>query len=342
MELLFRPIERFFEGGREKQIALDRNGANLRRVLKNVVFIAISAVLGTAFLSYFVGVQALVRWASRSPFEHPAPFLVMAVTTGLVYFDFGFFREQMCTVICPYARLQSVLLDKRSLIVGYDSKRGEPRGKGKPRPGDGDCIDCRACVVACPTGIDIRQGLQLECIACAQCIDACDSIMGKVKKPPGLIRYGSQRGFETGEKVGWLRPRTLAYPALLALLLSALFALGSRRADVDFTVLRGLGAPFTVQGNEVISQIRIKIDNHATIEHDYAISLLDADGARLVSPENPLRVKSHEHRTTSVFVMSPKSAFTRGERRVGVHFKDSHGIEKNVPFRLLGPSEQSP
>src|SRR5690242_3744534 len=130
----------------------------------------------------------------------------------------------MCTVACPYARLQSVLLDRSSLVVGYDRLRGEPRGKGKPQPGRGDCIDCNACVVACPTGIDIRDGLQLECIACAQCADACDGIMTKIKKPLGLIRYGSQIALETHEKSRILRPRVVVYPVLLAVLLGALVA----------------------------------------------------------------------------------------------------------------------
>src|SRR5690606_9851180 len=134
-----------------------------------------------------------------------------------VLFDFGYFREQMCTVACPYARLQSVLLDKSSLVVGYDFKRGEPRGNG--RHTGGDCIDCKACVVTCPTGIDIRDGLQLECVACTQCIDACDSVMTKLHKPTGLIRYGSQTWFETHTPSRLLRPRVLAYPVLLVALI---------------------------------------------------------------------------------------------------------------------------
>src|SRR5690606_26570541 len=145
----------------------------------------------------------------QSPFEHPTPFLVMAGTAGLVFFDFAYFREQMCTVACPYARIQSVLLDEDSLVIGYDARRGEPRSRGKARPGvqAGDCIDCNACVVACPTGIDIRKGLQLECIACGQCVDACNSIMARIHKPLGLIRYGSQRTLERGAPRRILRDR---------------------------------------------------------------------------------------------------------------------------------------
>ena len=192
MEFLFRPIERLFEGKRENQIRLDREGLGARRIAKNLVFLLVAFLLANVFLSYFVGARTLLGWMKLSPLENWSPFVIVGVTTALVFFDFAYFREQMCTVVCPYARIQSVLLDKSSLIVGYDRPRGEPRAKGKPLAGRGDCIDCNACVVACPTGIDIRDGLQLECIACAQCADACDTIMLKVKKPVGLIRYGSQ------------------------------------------------------------------------------------------------------------------------------------------------------
>ncbi|HET9954414.1 MAG TPA: cytochrome c oxidase accessory protein CcoG [Polyangiaceae bacterium] len=338
MEFLFRPIERWFEGSREAQLRLDKRGLSARRVAKNVVFLGLSALLGNAFLAYFVGTDALTHWISRSPVEHPSAFLVMAATTGLVFLDFAYFREQLCTVACPYARLQSVLLDKRSLIIGYDSKRGEPRGKGKPKPGDGDCIDCNACVVTCPTGIDIREGLQLECIACGQCADACDSIMNKIKKPQGLIRYGSQLGFATGKQHSLLRPRVVAYPALLSVLLIAMVTLGSQRSDVQLTVLRGLGAPFTQQGGEVISQIRVKIENRSSEAQDFQIDLQKADGAKLIAPENPLHVKSREQRTTSLFVVSPKANFHKGERSVVVHVKGA-SLERSVPFRLLGPTD---
>jgi cytochrome c oxidase accessory protein FixG len=212
LEFLFRPIERWLEGTRGQQQKLDREGANARRVVKYAIYAVLSMLLGNLFLSYFVGVEQLSHWLSHSPFEHPAPFLVMFVTAGLVFFDFTYFREQMCTIICPYARLQSVLLDKSSLIVGYDAERGEPRGSRK-KEGTGDCIDCKACVIACPTGIDIRDGLQLECVACAQCVDACDGVMTKIKKPLGLIRYASQSELRKEPRKAELRPRLLIYPA---------------------------------------------------------------------------------------------------------------------------------
>jgi cytochrome c oxidase accessory protein FixG len=262
------------------------------------------------------------------------------VTTALVFFDFAYFREQMCTVICPYARLQSVLLDRGSLIVGYDARRGEPRSRGKARPGSGDCIDCSACVTACPTGIDIRQGLQLECVACAQCIDACDSIMDKIKKPRGLIRYGAQATLEQGIPRRILRPRLVAYGLLFTILLIALVAFGGREARADVTVLRGIGAPFQMDAGLISNQIRIKVRNRTGQSQSYGIELLDGASAKLVAPENPLSVAASAQRQTSVFVLSTPDLFVNGQRHVRFRVSDGHGQESIQSYELLGPKER--
>ena len=336
MEFLFRPIERLFEGKREQQIQIDQRGTSLRRVAKNGVFLLLSAALGNLFLSYFVGVHTLATWVSEPPARHMAGFLVMAVTTGLVFFDFAYFREQMCTIICPYARLQSVLLDRRSLIIGYDGARGEPRSKGKPRPGHGDCIDCQACVVACPTGIDIRNGLQLDCIACGQCIDACDTIMGKIAKPVGLIRYASQDSLESGKPNRFLRPRVAIYSALLLLLFGTL-AFAGRKPKADVTILRGIGAPFSENAGSAVNQIRIKVQNRAETAREYRLELVAPAGARLIAPENPLRVPGGEQASTSVFVSLPNSAFQAGRREARFRISDGQGYVNEVAYQLLGP-----
>ncbi len=338
MELLFRPIEQWIEGGRSGQLKLDKQGGGTRRALKFVIFGVLSVLVANVFLAYFVGVQRLGHWMTQGPMEHPTGFLVMAVTAGLVFIDFGYFREQMCTVACPYARFQSVMLDKDSLIVGYDEKRGEPRGKkGKTT---GDCVDCGACVVTCPTGIDIRNGLQLECIACAQCVDACDTVMEKLNRPKGLIRYASERTLAGGAKK-LLRPRAFAYPLVMTLLVGLLVFTGGRTSEADVTVLRGLSAPFVVDQAGVRNQIRIKVQNRGNDARSYTIQLLDADGATLVAPENPLDVKSGERRETTVFVVAPQSLFHDGKRNVEFKVSDGKGFERTLPYKLLGPGGES-
>jgi cytochrome c oxidase accessory protein FixG len=337
MELVYRPIERLIEGDRTRQLAIDRRGVSPRRVAKWLVFAFLSVLVANVFLAYFVGTDELWRWVSRSPFDHPTPFLVMAATAGLMYLDFAYFREQMCTTVCPYARLQSVLLDSHSLIIGYDAKRGEPRGKGKSKPGQGDCIDCNACVVACPSGIDIRDGLQLECIACAQCVDACDFVMSRVHKPAGLIRYGSQACLERQEKPKSFRPRVVAYPVLALLLVGALVVVGARRPSAEITVLRGLGAPFVAQSDGIVNQVRVKIENRSQEPRQYRILLEGAPGARLIAPENPLPVAPGSHRTTSLFVVAPPELFEKGTRAIGVRVRDGRDVDLAVPYKLLGP-----
>jgi cytochrome c oxidase accessory protein FixG len=336
MEFVFRPIERWLEGSRGQQLKLDRDGANGRRVIKLFIYAILSVFVGNVFLAYFVGTDRLARWVTQSPFEHPVPFLIVAATSGLVFFDFAYFREQMCTIICPYARLQSVLLDKSSLIVGYDARRGEPRGKGKSA--GGDCIDCKACVVACPTGIDIREGLQLECIACTQCIDACDSVMRKIDKPPGLIRYATEGFFKTGEKSRLFRPRVLVYPIMLCVLVGALIVVGqARTGGAEITVLRGIGAPFVEQGQQIRNQLRIKIRNRFEDERAFALRIEGADGSQIITPENPVRVAAGDQVTAGAFVLSPRTLFDDGVRKIHVVVDDGQGFSKSLEYKLLGP-----
>ncbi len=341
MEFVFRPIERLFEGGRADQIKLDKQGLSLRRALKYPVFLVLSILVANVFLAYFVGVERLWQWMQESPAEHPVGFLVMGVTAALVMFDFAYFREQMCTVVCPYARLQSVLLDDRSLIVGYDKQRGEPRSKGKAQPGAnaGDCIDCNACVVTCPTGIDIREGLQLECITCTQCIDACNSIMHKIGKPPGLIRYSSQTSLETGARTRIARPRAFIYPVLIGVFASALVFFLMRGQSADVTLLRGIGAPYVVQGDGIRNQLRVKIANRSPATHRYQLELVGATDIKLIAPENPLSVAAGTHETTTIFLVVPKASFVRGKRPLKLRVSDGAEFSTELDYQLLGPQE---
>jgi cytochrome c oxidase accessory protein FixG len=209
----------------------------------------------------------------------------------------------------------------------------------KERPADaGDCIDCGACVLTCPTGIDIRNGLQMECIHCTQCMDACDAIMTQVDKPKGLIRYAS-RDTLAGLPKHLLRPRVVLYPAAFVLFFGGfLLALGTKAA-ADVTILRSGSTPFTVEADgSVANQVRVKIANRSRTDHRYTITILGADSGRVIAPENPLPVDAGTQQTTSIFVILPRSAFANGERNVTVRISDGDEFTGDFPFNLLGPS----
>ena len=340
MEFLFRPIERWVEGGRSGSLGLDKANRHFhpRRLLKYVIYAVLSVFLAHTFLAYFVGTEALSEWMRRSPAEHPTSFLIMAGTALAIFGDFAYFREQTCLVACPYGRMQSVLLDRQSLIVAYDPTRGEPRMKGKVRPpGAGDCIDCGACVQTCPTGIDIRHGLQMECIHCTQCADACDDIMERVGKPKGLIRYSSRELLE-GHKRHLIRPRTVLYPLAFAGFLGAFtYALATRDA-ADVTVLGGQGEPFTQQADgRIANQVRVKITNRTDADHDYRIEVVGASEGSVIVPQNPLHVATGQSAVTPLFVLLPRSAFHDGEHHVTVRVSDGAGFSTDTPYRLVGP-----
>jgi cytochrome c oxidase accessory protein FixG len=345
MEFLFRPIERFFEGGRSGSLELDRGKHHgqlkIRRIAKYAVYGLLSLILAHTFLAYFVGVEQLAVWVRRSPVQHPTSFGIMALTTAAIMLDFTWFREQTCLVACPYGRWQSALLDRQSLVVAYDFNRGEPRAKGRAQQsGTGDCIDCGACVQTCPTGIDIRDGLQMECIHCTQCADACDDIMLKVGRPTGLVRYTSREALETKNNAGHkLRVRTVLYPvALCATFGGFLFALLTR-VPADITVLRGLGVPYAVEADgRVANQLRIKITNRSAGAQRYTIAIDSIDGGVMIAPWNPLPVAPGETEMADVFVMLPGTAFARGEHRVAIRITDGGVVHEQVAYRLVGPA----
>ncbi len=341
MEFLFRPIERFIEGGRSGSMAIDKSGShvNPRRLLKYAVYFVVALVLAHTFLAYFVGADQLKVWVTRSPVEHPSSFAIMAVTTILVFLDFAYFREQTCTIACPYGRWQSVLLDKSSLIVAYDYGRGEPRMKGtKSRAANlGDCIDCGACVATCPTGIDIRDGLQMECIHCTQCSDACDAIMESVGKPKGLIRYTSREILAGGSR-HLLRPRTVIYPVALAFVMGTLVYQIDTKPKADITLLRSLGVPFTEESDgRVSNQVRLRIANRSESDRSYQLSVVGAEEGQVVIPLNPFPVAQGQTETVSLFVLLPRAVFATGDRMVTIKVTDGADYTGEFQYRLLGP-----
>jgi len=260
MEMVFRKIEYWIEGDFRQQLALDKGewtGSKIRKkLLKHTIFFSLSFVVANILLAWVVGVDQLFVIITDPPAKHLTGLIAITLFSGLFYFIFSRFREQACTVVCPYGRLQGVLLDKNSLVVAYDNVRGEPRGKIKKNVErkEGDCIDCKLCVDVCPTGIDIRNGIQLECVNCTACIDACDEVMDKVKKPRGLIRYDSLQGIKDRIRFR-ITPRIISYSILLTLLASLFIYLVATREDVEVNILRTPGMLYQDQPNDKISNL---------------------------------------------------------------------------------------
>jgi cytochrome c oxidase accessory protein FixG len=263
LDHVYRRIERWIEGDavRRRHLAAApwRGGKILRRGAKHAIYLVLSAAIAHLFLAYFVSIPAVWAMMRDAPTTNWGSFVFIAVATGIVYFNFAWFREQLCIVICPYGRLQSLLTDDHTLVIGYDSGRGEPRGKPDV-PGVGDCVACDRCVNVCPTGIDIRHGLQLECIGCAACIDACDEVMARLGRRKGLVRYDSLAGL-AGRPRRWVRPRMVVYGALLLLGASvAGWSISGIRPAV-LGVTRMIGAPYYLDGESVRNQFLVRLVN---------------------------------------------------------------------------------
>ena len=354
LEFLYRPIERFIEGPEHVRARRDAGPWTLdkawRRGAKWAVYLAVSAFLAHTFTAYFVGWETLIEWMTGPPTEHWGYFVLAALTTGLVLFDFGVFREQMCTIACPYARFQSVLLDEDSMIVSYDPTRGEPRAKrGKKaiaaekagdRPPLGDCIDCEACVRTCPTGIDIREGLQMECVACTQCIDACDAIMDRLDLRRGLIRYTSERALEGGT-TRVLRGRTAAY-ALLLFAVGTVFSVAlATRQPYDVEVTRAVGQPYTVlEDGRVANRVRLRVRNQTATAGAFRVALAAPEGGEVrLAAAQPVAVEPRELVRVEGFVVVPAEALEgAAESAATLRLTFENGAMREVPFTLLGPS----
>lgn len=341
LEFLFRPIDRFFSGTVGKGGKPRGEIAPWKAVARVAVYVILSAIIANSFLAFFVGTDALANWMTSSPFDHPAAFTVMVVITAAFVVDFLWFREQFCTVACPYGRFQSVMLDRQSIIVAYDEKRGEPRRKGKRVESDpaGDCIECNQCVVVCPTGIDIRDGLQMECINCTQCIDACDTVMTKIKKPTGLIRYSSQDALD-GKPASFWRARTIIYPvAIAALGVLFLFAL-SRTSGFNATLLRGAGQPFVIQGRDVQNSVRLRLVNRTDAAQTYSIEAKSPDDviAKFLSgsPELASQGTSIE---PLLFTFPTSLTAASGQAKATIVIRDESGNERQLTMQLLGPPQ---
>jgi len=345
LEHVFRKIETWIEGDANKRRRLDRGPWTFEKIrkkgLKWFVFLLISAHFANTAVAYFVGADNVARWTFRPPAENWGWFTFMLFLTGVFFVNFAWFREQFCLIACPYGRFQSVLLDADSMIVGYDYNRGEPRGvlrKGKPRT-EGDCIDCKRCVAVCPTGIDIRMGLQMECINCTACMDACDEIMDKIGKPRKLIGYTSEAALE-GRPPRFVRFRTVAY----AMLTVALFSLGGylllHKNDLIIRMVRPPGASFNyVPGQEdVTNHFQAKAVNKTN--RAVALTARVPEGYEVIVAFDPWVVPAQQTMENQVFVRKKLTRFDAdGKERLRVAFYDGDTLAYDAEITLLGPKK---
>lgn len=292
LEHIYRKIEVLIEGKPAARRKRDQGVMNFdkfwRKTLKHVVFIIISIALTNVFLMWFVGPEWLLQIINEPISQHATGFVAMLLVSALFYWIYSYFREQICTMICPYGRMQGVLLDNNSLIVAYDYKRGEPRGAKEK----GDCIDCGRCVQVCPTGIDIKNGTQLECVNCTACIDECNLVMDNINKPRGLIRFDSIKGIETGESTVW-NTRNKAYTVVLAVLFSFFLFTLFTRPEIESTILRTPGTLFQEKQDGKISNIyNIKIVNKTYQDKLVTIKTLEPQGVITMAGKEIL-IKQH-------------------------------------------------
>ncbi len=363
LDHVFRRIERWIEGdsmARKKLAAAPwTTGKVVRRVAKHSLYVLCASLIAHVFLSYFVSIERLYGHMQEGPLAHATAFGIVVFLTLVLWFCFGWFREQFCIIMCPYGRLQSALTDDDTVVIGYDEKRGEPRGKKKTGlPSEafptsialatevakgGDCIDCRRCVNVCPTGIDIRNGLQLECIGCAACIDACDDIMTKIERPKGLVRYDSFNGL-TGKKRRILRPRVIAYTILGLLGLTAFSIAGWRRAKpftADFSRMRG--QPFYADGAAVRNHYQVRFYNKRNQPARFSIRLANApEGFTLSGADTVIEVPPLGDVTRPAIVVVPSGVY-RGTTNLNIEVRAEPGdVVIRHEMRFLGPDPYTP
>ena len=343
MEMVFRKIEYWIEGDFKDQIKLKQaswtSNKIFKKTLKQITFFSIAFFISNIFLSYIIGIDELMKIVTAPPSKHMVGFVSILVFSGVFYWIFSYFREQVCTLVCPYGRLQGVLLDQDSIVIAYDNVRGEPRGRFKKNESKnnlGDCIDCHLCVDVCPTGIDIRNGIQLECVNCTACIDACDMVMDKIDRPRGLIRYDSLRGIEMKEKFRFTA-RMAGYSTVLFLILSALSYSLVTRSDFSINILRTPGLLYQEQPDNRYSNIYdLNIINKTFDLVPIKLKLKEIEGElKLLGDE--LNLKPQEKYDSKFLLILPKSSITKMNTPITISVYSNNKLLKEVKTSFLGP-----
>ncbi len=342
MEMVFRKVEYWIEGDASHQKKLNQGPWNrdkiIKKLSKNILFFIISFIIANTFLSYLIGTDELFSIMREPLANHYGGFVSILVFTGVFYGVYVRFREQVCLVVCPYGRLQSVLLDKDSVVVAYDYVRGETRAKfhkNETRT-QGDCIDCHQCVKVCPTGIDIRNGTQLECVNCTACIDACNHMMDSVGLPKGLIRYDSENGIKKKQKLRFTG-RMIAYSVVLTLLIGIEVFLLASRSDVDATIIRARGMLYQEQPNNQISNLyTIKLVNKTHYSMPIQLKVEAEEGEiKMIGKELVVDAETQEAGEFFVFVDKNKITHRKSDFKIGIYSNNKK--IKTVKISFLSP-----
>ncbi|MFW7379889.1 MAG: cytochrome c oxidase accessory protein CcoG [Oligoflexus sp.] len=332
VEWLIRPVEEFFEGKAHHRRVVDRGpwtwSKFWRKTGKYLTFIVIVLAISNAFLAYFVPPSTLLEWVTQAPSHHPVAFGVMSFISIALFFDLVWFREQFCSFLCPYARFQALMFDENTPTVTYDSRRGEKRGRGKNA---GDCIDCGHCVRVCPTGIDIRDGLQLECIQCMRCVDACDQVMTNIKRPKGLIRVSSEAAMSGKQKEG-MRWRPLIYAAGLILVLVIFVSTVWLRPSLEITLIRQSGTTFIRTADDRIANyFRVRVNNR--LSQAQVLSLQTPEGVSLMCSVCDRELEALNEENGSIVIMVP---LDWQDSHIELGFTDESGRSLSIPLILPG------
>ena len=355
MEMVFRKIEYWIEGDANAQKRLNNAAWTTDKIIKKVskqaIFFGISVLIANTFLAYIISMDEVIRIVTEPVSEHWVGFIAMIVFSFVFYFVFSYMREQVCIAICPYGRLQSVMLDKDSIVVAYDFVRGEPRGKIKKsrnktdaeetpvvqlKQNFGDCIDCSLCVQVCPTGIDIRNGTQLECVNCTACMDACDEVMLKIGREKKLIRYDSLNGIEQGRKKLWT-PRVMAYSGVLSVLVVLEVFLFALRSDVETLMLRTPGLLFQEVNETTISNLyNYQVINKTSNEYPIEFRLETEYGEIKLVGDAPV-VKKNDIAKGGLFIEMPKDQLKSGKNKISIGVYSNGKLIDKVQTSFLGP-----
>lgn len=349
LEMVFRRIEYWIEGDRGAQIRLDKQQWNAEKIrkkgLKWFIFFIVSFIIANVFLAYLIGSDQVLGMIKNGPFTNVSTLISLLIFTAVFYFVFAWFREQVCIIACPYGRLQGVLLDEKSIVVAYDYKRGEAEnGRAKFRKnedrkekGVGDCIDCSQCVQVCPTGIDIRNGTQLECVNCTACIDACDFMMESVNLPKGLIRYASEDEIAKKEKFVFTA-RMKGYSAVLLILVGILTGLLFLRSEVEAKVLRLPGQLFEHKGENISNVYTYKIVNKTA--HDYnnvTIKLVDPSGKLELVGKKSIKIPKEDVVQGTLFIEIPQALLKSDKTEVQLEVYNNDELIDHTKTNFLGP-----